>query len=191
MARSHDSPDDDITHSLTQWIPFTWIYWRQQVETSLTRTIGLLRYIHRGDLKLQNKWWWHYVQSIKVKNTSTFNEINSYTGITVTVSILGLALKMPHEKMGHNFSSLSIFRTLQTKVQTSNVWIVIMLQLLIKLKSLMSLNFPDEHKRPWHNISVHRTVGILLKCKQIITGEERTLILIQDWEIILRQVRYL
>ena len=146
MARSHDSPDDDITHSLTQWIPFTWIYWRQQVQTSLTRTMGLLRYVHtQGDLKLQNKCDDGMMSKVSRSKTLQWDQLIHWN------NCYSFYFKIGFENDPRIFSSLSIFRTLQTKVQTSNVWIVIMLQLLIKLKSLMSLNFPDEHKSRGHD----------------------------------------
>ena len=76
-------------------------------------------------------------------------------------------------------SLLSIFRTFQTKVQTSNVGIVIVLQLLIKLKSLMLLNFSDGYKAMTQLIGAG-TVGKVANVYKQITGEERTLILIQQ-----------
>ena len=159
-----------ISNSTLRWVELTWSgdgvgswvgawqYWSKQVETSLTRTMGLLRYIHRGDLKLQNKCDDGIMSKVSRSEALQWDQLMSLEWNNCYSFYFKIGFENdPHENMGRNFSSLSIFRTFQTKVQTSNVWIVIMLQLLIKLKSLMSLNFPDGHKRPWHNHTTHRS----------------------------------
>ena len=56
---------------------------------------------------------------------------------------------------------------------------MIVLQLLIKLKSLMLLNFSDGYKAMTQLIGAG-TVGKMANVYKQITGEERTLILIQQ-----------